>query len=201
MDTPHRPRNNGSLTSEDGPRRHGFTLVELLVVIAIISILAGFLIPTLIQSRKEADKVDCRNKLKQIAQLAMLYADQSGTRFFPYGAGKNPPAHESLNALVEQFRDLKPELFTCRTWRGGTAKPDQDGKYQLSEDTCSYTWTKRKLSPADASQLLSSDKYVQTEEQPNGHRGGCNVVYTDTAVQWVPEKDLGEDGLPDNLVR
>ena len=55
----------------------GFTLVELLVVIAIISVIAGFLIPTLLKSRAEADKVACQNNLRELAKMGMLYFDDA----------------------------------------------------------------------------------------------------------------------------
>jgi prepilin-type N-terminal cleavage/methylation domain-containing protein len=186
-----------------GSRQQGFTLVELLVVIAIISIIAGFLIPTLLRSRSEADKIDCQNKLKELAKLAMLYAD-SGKRFFPFGKGSNPQAHESLNELVA-FNEskIKPEIFICRTWRGVAAAKEDDGKYLLTEETCAYTWPGVRLTPTDEVQL-SSDKYIKSETQLNGHEGGMNVVSTDSSVTFVFSADIpgdGEDKLPKGLVR
>ena len=51
---------------ESSRARQGFTLIELLVVIAIISIIAGFLVPTLLRGRGEAYKAQCLNNLKQL---------------------------------------------------------------------------------------------------------------------------------------
>ncbi|MBI4583391.1 MAG: prepilin-type N-terminal cleavage/methylation domain-containing protein [Planctomycetes bacterium] len=180
----------------------GFTLVELLVVIAIISIIAGFLIPTLLRGRVEAYKVQCQNNLKEIAKLAMIYADSSGTRFFPHGRS-NPQAHDSLNVMVEFFGgDMKPQMFQCPEWREGKAEKDSDGKFILEANTCAYTWSKMKLSPTDSGRAISSDKYIKTTDQLSGHDKGMNVVYTDTAVSFVLEKDIdGEDGLMKGLVR
>lgn len=187
-------------------RRGGFTLVELLVVIAIISIIAGFLVPTLLRGRGEAYKAQCKNNLRQLAQSAMIYAD-SGKRFFPYGKGGSPAAHESLNRMVEFFgssRDLDPKLFICPTWRGEAAEEDDERKYSLSEDTCSYTWTEKKLGPTDAGFYLSSDKYVKGDDELNGHDQGLNVVKTDASVEWIDIRDMTEGevaGLPEGLVR
>lgn len=182
----------------------GFTLVELLVVIAIISIIAGFLVPTLLRGRGEAYKVQCGNNLRELAKSAMIYADSSGKRFFPYGKTSNASAHESLNEMVKFYgsaKKLSPKLFVCPEWRGEPSAVEDD-KYELSEESLSYTWANQKLSPTDAGYPLSSDKHVKKENQLNGHDGGMNVVYTDASIAWVLEKDIdGEDGIPKGLVR
>jgi len=183
-------------------RRRGFTLVELLVVIAIISIIAGFLVPTLLRGRGEAYKAQCKNNLRQLAQSAMIYAD-SGKRFFPFGKGGSPAAHESLNRMVNFFgssKDLSPKLFICPTWRGEAADSDDDDKYELDEETCAYTWTDKKLGPTDSGFALSSDKFVKSEDELNGHDKGMNVVYTDASVEFLDSRDMDED-LPEGLVR
>lgn len=183
----------------------GFTLVELLVVIAIISIIAGFLVPTLLRGRGEAYKVQCGNNLREIAKSAMIYADSSGKRFFPFGKGGNPAAHESLNEMVQFYgsaKKLSPKLFICPEWRGEAAPVDEDEKYELDENSCSYTWTDKKLSPTDSGFALSSDKFVKSETELNGHENGMNVVFTDASIQWVLQEDIdGEDNLPKGLVR
>lgn len=179
--------------------QHGFTLVELLVVIAIISVIAGFLIPTLISSRAEADKVACQSNLREIAKSGMLYADQGNNRFFPF-ARSGSAAHESLQKLADFFDNIKPGMFICRSWRGEAALPDEDGKFLLDEESCSYTWPNQRLAPTD-SRPLSSDKYIKSEDQLSGHEKGMNVVDTAASVEFVLKEQLGDEDLPKGLVR
>jgi prepilin-type N-terminal cleavage/methylation domain-containing protein len=55
--------------------RLSFTLIELLVVVAIIAILAAMLLPSLKQAKEMAKSSYCKNNLKGIASVWLMYAD------------------------------------------------------------------------------------------------------------------------------
>lgn len=75
-------------------RKQGFTLVELLVVIAIIGVLVALLLPAVQAAREASRRVDCINKLRQVALACLNYESSYGTlppgSFYPRNNTTDP---------------------------------------------------------------------------------------------------------------
>lgn len=81
-----RPDTKPGLSSNDGKRHNGFTLLEVLTVIAIVIILVGLLMPGINKARQLAQRTRCTNNLRQIGIAMHVYANRNNGDF-PLYAG------------------------------------------------------------------------------------------------------------------
>lgn len=111
-------------------RKKGFTLIELLVVISIIALLLSVLIPALGKAKEAAQRIVCRNHLKNIGLANAIYGSEN--------SGHNVP-------FVD--RTLAPWRFAWLTNEAFRGYLDMDSKQE--QGTSSYTSPKDFLCPTD----------------------------------------------------
>ncbi|HOM83342.1 MAG TPA: prepilin-type N-terminal cleavage/methylation domain-containing protein [Armatimonadota bacterium] len=90
--------------------RKGFTLIELLVVIAIIAILAAILFPVFARARENSKRTSCLSNLKQLAQGALMYAQDYDERL-PVNSTQGNPLLPVVQALWPYVKNRT--IFYC----------------------------------------------------------------------------------------
>ncbi len=113
----------------------GFTLIEILVVVTILGILAGLVIPRLLDRPDEARQTQTQVQIKQLEEALALFKLDNG--FFP-------STEQGLEALVtEPTTGKKPKRYPTNgyikkvpkdPWGGNFVyvSPGEHGSYDLS---------------------------------------------------------------------
>jgi general secretion pathway protein G len=91
-------------------RRRGFTLVELLLVLTILTILAGIVIPSLINRSEDA---------RRTAARADIAAFDTALSIFEVDNGYCPKGRDALQCLITSPRDAQ------KTWKGPYIKKNK----------------------------------------------------------------------------
>lgn len=94
--------------------RAAATLVELLVVVAIVTVLLALTLPAVQKVRSAAARIDCANRLKQIALATLAHHDVSGA--FPSALRTKPGGDVPYHHLSWLARIL-PQLDREPLWR------------------------------------------------------------------------------------
>jgi hypothetical protein len=124
----------------------------------------------------------CASNLRQIYMACFAYKDDH--RAFPF-AGEGARAHEHLQLLVDNGYIDDPELFVCPASKTEKrAEVDANGKFKLSENTCSYAYRKtpvKNIETVRTLQLLLADKHMVHE--------GINIVITNGIIEHLKNLD------------
>jgi prepilin-type N-terminal cleavage/methylation domain-containing protein/prepilin-type processing-associated H-X9-DG protein len=105
-------------------RGHGFTLIELLVVIGIISALLAILLPSLSRARKQAKRVVCASRLRQLSMAHVMYQESHDAWIVPatqkhgideYWYNTLGPyfEHRNVGHANERAGDIGREILRC----------------------------------------------------------------------------------------
>jgi len=86
-------------------RNQGFTLIEILVVIVILGVLAGLIIPRIMDRPEEAKQLKAKIQIESLETALNLYKLDNGLY---------PSTEQGLQALVQ-----KPDTGQVKQWRAG----------------------------------------------------------------------------------
>jgi len=89
----------------EGGENEGFTLIEILVVIVILGILAGLIIPRIMDRPEEAKQLKAKIQIESLETALNLYKLDNGLY---------PSTVQGLQALVQ-----KPDTGQVKHWRTG----------------------------------------------------------------------------------
>lgn len=199
-----------------------FTLIEMLVVIAIISILAGMLLPALAAARERGRQAKCKNNLYNIGKAAYLYTEVNG-EFWPFYDSVAPS-----DSLALLYPDLLPtaSIFECPSagdtpqikleyksvddGKGGTRQQverkffaDESGNDQKPfwtsfgyDNTIGY----RNIDPMMPTAAdMDGSSVTSANSASANHRGGHNILYYDTHVDWKQVSTWKHHDQDDNI--
>jgi len=191
-------------------RNRGLTLVELLVVIGITAALVAMLLPMLRSMRKEAAGSVCVANLRQIHQIAALWAlDNDG--YVPQGKWYAEDLSPEYSNLTQY--GLTKKLMVCPAvelsaptyginsrlvisdpkWGPRDVHYWSHGKYKLallSPKAVFFSETSRQLWSGQAGAYIAAKEYASTS-----HFGKGNVLFADGHVEALGPDDLKADSL------
>jgi len=133
-------------------RRGGFTLLEILIVVGILAVLAAFVVPSLMGSRREALIDMARAAVGRNGEIA------SALNKYKLYANKYPDTDEGLEALFKRPSSIEED---SKRWRG----PYLDGNPEELKDPWGSEFVYE--SPGK----FNEDGYDLSSKGPDGEEG------------------------------
>ncbi len=160
--------------------KRGFTTVEVLLVTGILTALGG---DSFTGVTSKAHQVACFNQLRQIYMAFQMMAmnDEPLPRAWFYPPDNHPYREQFNLANIMARQGVPKQLFIC------PAAPEeikQRGICYLYNDKLCNRNLDGISDPANTWLLM--DVNAVTDQVPPAHLGGCNVLYCDGHVKWVP---------------
>ncbi len=97
---------NSAMFAQKLDRPAGLTILELLVCVTVMALLAGLLLPAVLQSRAAARRAACQSNLRQWGLAVHMYADVHAGQLPYRGQGVQPTTQ--LNRPDDWFNALPP---------------------------------------------------------------------------------------------
>lgn len=158
--------------------RTRFTLIELLVVVAIIAVLAAMLLPSLSQAREYSRRTVCLSQLRQVALLAVVYADDMNSRVHPVW---NPGTYYPKLTSNRGFWDC---------WRMSMPNEHPD---QLIRAYIPYGLTPALLECPSSNLAPVRTNFTDTTVRTS--LGESNVLYWNSRISYLPGvREMVSDG-------
>ena len=168
--------------------KKGFTLIELMIVVAIIAIIAAIAIPSLMQSRIQANETNAVAALKQYANAQSIYKKGNYAQAVAGNNGGGGLTREFAQQLVYLRSDTnaKGETYNLLPLVFGNAskKAATPAAYQ------GYLFDE----PADSPTMVWTDSFGQHAGPSSYNKSGVNSFYiNEDAV--VFQKDIADGVL------
>lgn len=190
-----------------GRSRFGLTLVDVLVVAVIVLILV-YLLPLIRYQPRERTGLHCKSMLSHIGKAVFLYSEAHGG-YIPWLEGR--PATDSLALLYPDIiaMDL---VFRCPATGDHPelaplpASTGEAGLFTFGPKPAwsSYGYDARPVTmQAESRRPMAADMDGSSVADPKSttanHRGGQNVLFYDTHVDWLGVNKWDNHGIPDNI--
>lgn len=175
-------------------RNRGFTLIEILVVITIIAAILAIATPMLFKGRDQADLVLCKNNLKEIGGLFLLYQQRFDE--------KMPKTDSGIQFLCELVKEgfIHPiekevKVLQCPGDKGlkqqGFKAEDYKDVKAINSTMVSYSGRNTKDYPLKFSKRAEEPIACDDDEDEPNHPNKVNVLYLDFQVGDVDINEFG----------